>query len=295
MFEPHGARFRRGRPRRQGRASLHRREHLRGRHPHRVGLVELRVHHAASDQAIAEDVGEGGDRGDAWTRGLFWGERTPRSRSNFRPALSRRGSTSRPRLHPQRRRGAARRRGVRLGQPRGGGRNKPSPSAMPAATTGRSAGGMRQSAHRGHRRRNRPHAGPGQLQPFGETQEDAPPGYIQDQLVLVTNDSTRGSRVPVAVEGLVAAALTVRPSPLMMGVVEAGKPVTRNLVVQGRSPFHILAARSTTTASSARFPGSEDRPHPSRDVSRQGRKDPPARCTRKSALKPTLPGPSQSR
>ena len=74
---------------------------------------------------------------------------------------------------------------------------------------------------------------------------DAPPGYIRDQLMLVTNDfDPRAARVPVAVEGLVAAALTVRPSPLMMGVVEAGQPVTRNLVVQGRAPFHILAVRS---------------------------------------------------
>jgi hypothetical protein len=74
---------------------------------------------------------------------------------------------------------------------------------------------------------------------------DAPPGYIRDQLLLVTNDvDPRSARVPVAIEGLVASALTVRPSPLMMGVVEAGKPITRNLVVQGRVPFRILAVRS---------------------------------------------------
>jgi hypothetical protein len=75
--------------------------------------------------------------------------------------------------------------------------------------------------------------------------QDAPPGYVRDQLMLVTNDfDPRSARVPVPVEGLVASALTVRPSPLMMGVVEAGQAITRNLVVQGRSPFRILAVRS---------------------------------------------------
>lgn len=77
-----------------------------------------------------------------------------------------------------------------------------------------------------------------------------PPGYIRDQLVLVTNDyDARAARVPVAVEGLVMAALSVRPSPLMMGAAEVGQPVTRNIVVQGRAPFHIVAVKP----SDARF------------------------------------------
>ena len=75
---------------------------------------------------------------------------------------------------------------------------------------------------------------------------DAPPGYIRDQLVLVTNDyEARAARVPVSVEGLVVAGLSVRPSPLLMSVAEVGRPVTRNLVVQGRTPFRIVAVRSS--------------------------------------------------
>lgn len=75
---------------------------------------------------------------------------------------------------------------------------------------------------------------------------DAPPGYIRDQLVLITNDyDARAARVPVAIEGLVAAALSVRPSPLLMGATEVGRPVTRNLVVQGRAPFRITAIRAS--------------------------------------------------
>ncbi len=31
----------------------------------------------------------------------------------------------------------------------------------------------------------------------------------------------------------------------MMGLAEAGRPVTRMLVVQGRTPFHVLAVRSS--------------------------------------------------
>ena len=73
-----------------------------------------------------------------------------------------------------------------------------------------------------------------------------PPGYIRDQLVLVTNDyDARAARVPVAIEGLVMAALSVRPSPLLMGAAEVGRPVTRNLVVQGRAPFRIVSVKAS--------------------------------------------------
>ncbi len=76
--------------------------------------------------------------------------------------------------------------------------------------------------------------------------EDAPVGYIRDHIMLVTNDSNpRALRVPVLVEGIVASPFTVRPSPLLMGVVPAGKPVPpRKLVVQGQKPFRIVSATS---------------------------------------------------
>jgi hypothetical protein len=75
---------------------------------------------------------------------------------------------------------------------------------------------------------------------------NAPPGYIRDQLVLVTNDfDPQTARVPVAIEGVVVAPLSARPSPLMLGTVEPGESVTRNLLVQGRTPFRILTAKST--------------------------------------------------
>jgi Protein of unknown function (DUF1573) len=75
---------------------------------------------------------------------------------------------------------------------------------------------------------------------------NAPAGYIQDQLVLVTNDvNSRASKVPVAVEGIISQALSVRPSPLFLGVIESGQPITKPLVVQGKMPFHITAVRSS--------------------------------------------------
>jgi hypothetical protein len=74
---------------------------------------------------------------------------------------------------------------------------------------------------------------------------NAPVGYVKDQLTLLTNDSNpSAARVPVAVEGIVAQALSVRPSPLFLGVIDAGQPVTRPLVIQGKVPFHITAVRS---------------------------------------------------
>jgi len=84
---------------------------------------------------------------------------------------------------------------------------------------------------------------------------DAPAGYIQDQVTLVTNDvNTRVARVPVSVEGVVSSAITIRPSPLPLGQVEAGRSVTRNLVIQGRSPFRILAATSNDDRFQCKIP-----------------------------------------
>ena len=60
--------------------------------------------------------------------------------------------------------------------------------------------------------------------------------------LLTTNDfDPRAARVPVAVEGLVAAGLTARPSPLMFGVVEAGQAGPATWWCRVVPPFHILA------------------------------------------------------
>ncbi|OHB66950.1 MAG: hypothetical protein A2V70_08670 [Planctomycetes bacterium RBG_13_63_9] len=70
--------------------------------------------------------------------------------------------------------------------------------------------------------------------------EHAPPGYINDHLILVTNDQ-RSRRIPVTVEGRVLSAITVNPTSLFLGVVQPGQQVTKLLVVRSRRPFRITS------------------------------------------------------
>jgi hypothetical protein len=75
---------------------------------------------------------------------------------------------------------------------------------------------------------------------------NARPGYINDQLVLVTNDlNPNASRVQVPVEGMVMSGVTVRPSPLLLGVVMPGQSVSKKLVVQSQTPLRITGITCT--------------------------------------------------
>jgi hypothetical protein len=67
----------------------------------------------------------------------------------------------------------------------------------------------------------------------------APAGYLNDRLMLVTDDS-RGEQIPVLVEGQVLPGITVSPTSLFMGVVQTGRTVTKQLMVSGKKPFRIL-------------------------------------------------------
>ena len=69
--------------------------------------------------------------------------------------------------------------------------------------------------------------------------ESTPAGYLNDHLMLVTNDSA-GQQIPVLVEGRVMPGITVSPASLFMGVVQPGQKVTKQLVVKGKKPFRIL-------------------------------------------------------
>ena len=74
--------------------------------------------------------------------------------------------------------------------------------------------------------------------------EKAPPGYIKDFVYVATNDvASQTARIMLPVDGIVAppaAAVTAGPSPLLLGVVEAGQSTTSKLVVRGKTPFRIL-------------------------------------------------------
>ncbi len=69
---------------------------------------------------------------------------------------------------------------------------------------------------------------------------EAPVGYLNDHLVLTTNDR-RSRQLPVRVEGHVASPVTVSPASLFMGVVQPGKKVTKQLIIRGKKPFRILS------------------------------------------------------
>lgn len=68
---------------------------------------------------------------------------------------------------------------------------------------------------------------------------EAEPGYINSELILVTNDP-RAEQIPMDVEGRVVAAVTVSPQLLAMGVVKPGETVTKNLVVRANRPFRVV-------------------------------------------------------
>lgn len=68
---------------------------------------------------------------------------------------------------------------------------------------------------------------------------DAPAGYLNDHLMLVTNDAA-AAQIPVLVEGRVMPGITVSPTALFMGVVQPGQKVTKQLVVKSKKPFRIL-------------------------------------------------------
>ncbi len=68
------------------------------------------------------------------------------------------------------------------------------------------------------------------------------PGYVQDQILLVTND--KGNReIPVDVEANVVAEISVNPSTLFMGVVQPGQQLTKQLIVRGKRPFKIVGVK----------------------------------------------------
>ncbi|MCU0958686.1 MAG: DUF1573 domain-containing protein [Pirellulaceae bacterium] len=69
---------------------------------------------------------------------------------------------------------------------------------------------------------------------------DAPAGYLQDQLTIVTNDSYNSS-LELPVEGRVVSPLTVSPASLFLGVLKPGETVEKKLFVKGTKPFRILS------------------------------------------------------
>ncbi len=68
--------------------------------------------------------------------------------------------------------------------------------------------------------------------------EDAPTGFFQDEIVVITNDKQM-PRVPLTVTGSVDSALTISPQSIAIGGLKPGETYEKRLVVHGREPFKI--------------------------------------------------------
>lgn len=69
--------------------------------------------------------------------------------------------------------------------------------------------------------------------------DDAPVGYLNTQLTVLTNDR-RASEFSVSIIGRVASEVTVSPKSLYFGTVQSGKTATKKLVIKGKKPFRVI-------------------------------------------------------
>jgi hypothetical protein len=70
-----------------------------------------------------------------------------------------------------------------------------------------------------------------------------PPGYVQEHLLLLTNDQIR-PRIPLYVSGRVVPVVTVAPESIFFGEVQAGRHITKKIIVRGSKPFSIVSVGS---------------------------------------------------
>lgn len=66
----------------------------------------------------------------------------------------------------------------------------------------------------------------------------APAGYLKERLMVLAVDG-KTTEVPIEVEGRIMSALTVNPSPLLVGTLKPGTTAKKFLVVQARQKFCI--------------------------------------------------------
>jgi len=67
----------------------------------------------------------------------------------------------------------------------------------------------------------------------------APAGFLQNQLVLHTNDR-RLKTLPIRLLGSIEPTLQVSPQSVALGNIKPGEPVQQRLVLKGRAPFRVL-------------------------------------------------------
>jgi hypothetical protein len=77
--------------------------------------------------------------------------------------------------------------------------------------------------------------------------DGAPAGYFNEQLVLVTNDSSN-PRIPLHVEGRVIPQISVAPEALRFGDVANGATKPMRVLVRSKKPFKITSVESPSGA-----------------------------------------------
>lgn len=85
-------------------------------------------------------------------------------------------------------------------------------------------------------------------------------GFFKDEITMVTNDTT-GQTIPIAVSAAIQSAVTVSPSPLLVGQVKPGDVVTRTLLVRSSQPCKLKSVTTGKDELAAKFD-----PEPSRAV-----------------------------
>ena len=72
--------------------------------------------------------------------------------------------------------------------------------------------------------------------------EDAPEGFFQDEIVVITNDRAMPN-VPLKVSGTVEGKLSISPQSIALGSVKPGESIRQMLVIRGAEPFKIESIR----------------------------------------------------
>ncbi len=67
-------------------------------------------------------------------------------------------------------------------------------------------------------------------------------GFVKDEITLYTNDPS-SQTIPISVVASVQSAVTVSPSPLILGQIKAGQVVTKTLLVRSAQPFKLSGVK----------------------------------------------------
>ena len=71
-----------------------------------------------------------------------------------------------------------------------------------------------------------------------DVREDAPTGFFQDELLVLTNDRAM-PRVPLRVSGQVDSELRISPQAIALGSLKPGQSVEQKMILLGRKPFAV--------------------------------------------------------